>query len=839
MKKYLSLLVGALGLCLFVACSEDGSEEITPPLPPHEDDKEIVIENEEDKKVVFSEGKNSRSITFTAPQSWTAQISGTTDWASVKPTSGNAGKSTVTVSVEANETTDSREAELLIKSGQKRLAISIAQAHKNAIAIAQDRYVVEEQACQLEIEVKHNVNVMISTDADWISFKESRSMNKHTAIFSIAKNSSDMPRHSTIKFSSEDKSIVQKVTVHQKTRELDSKEDPIIPEDKLSVTNDLDLFVDMSLRMEDIRLQYLKLTSEGFTRDYLDGSRSYLTLRKNALDNYYRQMQILMDNQDRYENAIQGLEKKDILTRKSTRGIFSSMTDFITSLWTSGKEMRNNTLTIASNLSERDRSTLYNQLSDHLKGDAANEKEFWEKLYEGDLDSKASRIYNEFFYNTDTEFCDIAQDKNMTTGELTFAKGAELVEKGSKVITDATSTVGGGTLAKGMTAISVVENLQQLKKAKSKAEKVKIIDELTESALQGNAAKIYEAVKSADIIHKALKDDDRTPIPNGKTGVVHTVSKGKEGEEKIIIAERTDNNAPEGSPTLRVSLGGKCEKGTHSQTTVLPKGKWVLTQIDKNGNKHKVEAKVEADKKIIVKPEEGSSEEDDGSTDENKPNKEGWPFELKNIDYVFVQIDVKASTYSEYYATEEDPTTQLLVPYGDPIIRNTTEDNVYGVEFKGKDIKKEEHLTTIVLSCKGLIKEGGGTTENTVRLEFKKETSELVSLEIHGKQTTHSSFSYIKDVTNHSRSVGDVKATLSNCPIYPIPSTQMKFKDFEPPHLSGYGYGYKLTDQENPHYTFYNSLTDKMNGYSTLILYTTNCEELQDVKIIIQDSKAK
>ena len=72
----------------------------------------------------------SHTIGFETTQSWTASVRETSraeSWISINPTSGDAGKHTITVTLTENETTESRQAVVIISCGGESANISITQ----------------------------------------------------------------------------------------------------------------------------------------------------------------------------------------------------------------------------------------------------------------------------------------------------------------------------------------------------------------------------------------------------------------------------------------------------------------------------------------------------------------------------------------------------------------------------------------------------------------------------------------------------------------------------------------------------------------------------------------
>lgn len=76
---------------------------------------------------VGAEG-GSQTIAVTTPSEWSAFASNNENWISVSPSSGKAGNVEITVSIDANKETKSREGQVTVKAGSNRQYISISQA---------------------------------------------------------------------------------------------------------------------------------------------------------------------------------------------------------------------------------------------------------------------------------------------------------------------------------------------------------------------------------------------------------------------------------------------------------------------------------------------------------------------------------------------------------------------------------------------------------------------------------------------------------------------------------------------------------------------------------------
>ena len=125
MKKH--LFYPFICLCLFwllPACS-DSTEEFTDYLNPVAGSETAFSQG-----LSFTEGSSTQTITFDAGNAWTATLkdTNTSAWCRVTPTKGNAGQSTISISVAQNGVEEARTATLIISAGTVNRQVNITQA---------------------------------------------------------------------------------------------------------------------------------------------------------------------------------------------------------------------------------------------------------------------------------------------------------------------------------------------------------------------------------------------------------------------------------------------------------------------------------------------------------------------------------------------------------------------------------------------------------------------------------------------------------------------------------------------------------------------------------------
>ncbi len=129
-------------LLAFTACSGDSDEELLDFLTP-------VAGNEAffQQGVSFEAANASQSITFEAGQSWEVRLNSTDGaWCRVAPSSGKAGKATITIFATANNTDKARTAQLRITSGTASKELTITQSAAQGVVVAPNGFSVSPEA---------------------------------------------------------------------------------------------------------------------------------------------------------------------------------------------------------------------------------------------------------------------------------------------------------------------------------------------------------------------------------------------------------------------------------------------------------------------------------------------------------------------------------------------------------------------------------------------------------------------------------------------------------------------------------------------------------------------
>lgn len=373
--------------------------------------------------------------------------------------------------------------------------------------------------------------------------------------------------------------------------------------------SDAELFYEFAYRKESLILNALNYTSDGFTKAPFEG-----TISKTEFSKFFAELEELNKEADEYIAAIQQLESSGVLQRPTqTRGIFSSAKEFFSWVSGAGERNRERITTIASNMTAADRSRLYNGMRNEWKSKSKNEADFWKKLEDGDYDSSAGQIYNDFYHDGETEFSDLAQEKGLTPQKIVVNEGAKGVESGANVVLDATSAVvpGFGT---GTTVVKVGDNVEKMTKSVSWKEAAEHGFHAASDILEEVTGDIgYTGFNGSDVVNAIRNKVDETVFTKDDKeetkGKVSVKEKNKDKSTSIVIVEKKGGaTTSDGSPSIYISTKNGISDGVDM---LVKAGKWLVTVINEKGYRGTVEVEVEAGKVTVTEVNTQEPESDD------------------------------------------------------------------------------------------------------------------------------------------------------------------------------------------------------------------------------------
>ena len=117
------------------------------------------------------EGVDAFGLTFTSNVDWTASLSDKTDWISISPATGVAGKATIKISALPNATYDVRTIELSLKAGNLVVPISIVQEAASGAEQVTESLEFEAKGGSQALTIKANVpaKAIVIAGEEWLS----------------------------------------------------------------------------------------------------------------------------------------------------------------------------------------------------------------------------------------------------------------------------------------------------------------------------------------------------------------------------------------------------------------------------------------------------------------------------------------------------------------------------------------------------------------------------------------------------------------------------------------------------------------------------------------------
>ena len=170
-------------------------------------------------EIVLSEKEQIAVLEFESSVAWTIEPINdrASGWCSVEPSSGDAGKASVVVSVNENLDFEDRQAVLLIKAGTCSETFVVSQKQKDALTVTSSRYEISSDGGTVDIDVSSNVEyeIVVPLNCDWVTNTNTKSLSSQSHSFNVAKNESYDSRSVDIMFKEVNGDISEIVTIEQ------------------------------------------------------------------------------------------------------------------------------------------------------------------------------------------------------------------------------------------------------------------------------------------------------------------------------------------------------------------------------------------------------------------------------------------------------------------------------------------------------------------------------------------------------------------------------------------------------------------------------------------------
>ena len=200
------------------ACSDN--EPDNNPDNPDTPSQSITIPTGEDASPVLEQAGGTATLTFTATDDWTAEVTAVTrtlDWVNVQPTNGQAGENTLTITTQPNDTYDERNAAIVLTCAGQQTIVTVTQKQQDALLVSSNKVELDAEGGNFTLTVQANVSVIhtIEEGASWLTAADAstRALTESTLTFEAAANEDTEPRQATITLTGS--GLTEQVTVYQ------------------------------------------------------------------------------------------------------------------------------------------------------------------------------------------------------------------------------------------------------------------------------------------------------------------------------------------------------------------------------------------------------------------------------------------------------------------------------------------------------------------------------------------------------------------------------------------------------------------------------------------------
>lgn len=264
MKKNLIYL---LFICLSFAGCEDEETEYDLGTVFDVSDVEVIIAD-------TGEGTDNTIITSNVP--WT--ISGTSDWCTVEPMSGEAGTTRVYFTATDNTDTSDRNVQYTLNVGGEKVLITVIQKKKDALTLSKDKFDFEQKGGTFTLKVDANVEFFVNIPEDsksWITQQAAgKAMETSDLVFNVAANENGEAREGLVIIEDEIKKLSDTVKIFQAQKDMFvlSAHEWQVPLEGMDVNVDIRFNVEYELQILDDWI-HEKANSKAFRSDVI-----YLTV---------------------------------------------------------------------------------------------------------------------------------------------------------------------------------------------------------------------------------------------------------------------------------------------------------------------------------------------------------------------------------------------------------------------------------------------------------------------------------------------------------------------------------------------------------------------------------
>jgi hypothetical protein len=155
-----------------------------------------------------------RTVTVNTNTKW--GISGSNDWCSVSPSSGD-GTAQVSINISANNTKEPRSVKLTVSAGGLSSELNVLQEQDDALILTERAVSISSAGGNITVELKSNIeyDVIIPPEIDWISELKSKGFDSYSHSFSISGNNTYESREAIVVFKDKKSSLSDTLTITQ------------------------------------------------------------------------------------------------------------------------------------------------------------------------------------------------------------------------------------------------------------------------------------------------------------------------------------------------------------------------------------------------------------------------------------------------------------------------------------------------------------------------------------------------------------------------------------------------------------------------------------------------
>lgn len=293
-------------------------------------------------------------------------------------------------------------------------------------------------------------------------------------------------------------------------------------------------------------------------------------------EEYFEVIETVLEKLDEYKAAWAQIDSMQALMTETPKalekagiGLISSFTDFCSSLWSTGKEMREKSMARIGQLDDNERRTLFEGLSSNLRKGETDYKTWWKNFNRGDYDRSSAQIYNNFMHNGESSFMDEAE----TITQVVAKKGTELVEKGAEFEVQVMKTTLPSPVTRTMGKIQTAEKIDKI---------VTHGKDMTKEELKENMLSLVPGYKDADKVAKMAAgyvEDKSTTAENyqeKKSSLVNFTDLGSKTAEMAIAINKKSG---------KVTIGLGTTDDGKNQVVLKEDGEHFISFITELGDK--------------------------------------------------------------------------------------------------------------------------------------------------------------------------------------------------------------------------------------------------------------